>query len=137
MNKLRRLLVELLAPPLLAAVALVAASFKQETLADVLFGFFPLVVAAYLLGFIPSLLCTGSMELWFCSGLCVRFGFLSTLLLSACLGAGAGLLSAVLGTRLGCSEADYLYLLQLGAFIGLLTGFYVGRAQTPAAQPEH
>jgi hypothetical protein len=135
MSKNRRILVELLAPPLLAAVALVAASYKQETLAGILLGFVPLVMAAYVLGFIPSLLYTGAMELWFRSGLRVRFGLLCTVLLSACLGAGAGFLSAVLGAGLGFSEADRLHLLRLGAVVGLLIGFYVGREQTPTAQP--
>ena len=137
MSKHRRILVELLAPPLLAAVALVAVSYKQETLAGILLGFVPLVMAAYVLGFIPSLLYTGAMELWFRSGLRVRFGLLCTVLLSACLGAGAGFLSAVFGAGLGFSEADRLHLLRLGAVIGLLIGFYVGRVRTPTAQPEH
>ena len=131
MNNSRRILIELLAPPLLAAVALVATSYKQETLASILLGFVPLVAAAYALGFIPSVLYAGSMELWFRSGLRVRFGLLCTVLLSACLGAGAGFLSAVLGAGLGFSQADRLYLLQLGAVIGLLIGFYVARQQTP------
>jgi len=77
------------------------------------------------------------MELWFRAGLRGRLGLLGTVLLSACLGAGAGFLSAVLGTGLGFSASDRLYFLRLGTAIGLLIGFYVGREQTRTAQPEH
>ena len=137
MNKYQRILIEVTAPAPLAAVALLVGSYKQDTLSDILLGFFPLVCAAYALGFIPSLLYTGAMELWFHLGLRARCGLLCTGILSSLLGAGAGFLSAVLGSGAGFSESDRLYFLRIGAVIGLLIGFYVGRQQKPKAQPEH
>jgi hypothetical protein len=135
MSKYQRVLIEVLAPAPLALVALLVTSYKQDTLAGILLGFIPGVCAAYVLGFVPSLLYTGAMELWFHLGLRARCGFVCTGILSSLLGAGAGFLSAVLGTGLGFSETDRLFFLRLGALIGLLIGLYVGREQKPKAQP--
>lgn len=108
---------------------LVFKSWKSETLSTILLGFLPLLFFSYLLGTIPAVLYTIAMELWFQSGLRARCGFLCTIGLSTCLGAGAGFLSGALGFWAGFTKSDRLYLLLIGAFVGLLVGSYLGRKQ--------
>jgi hypothetical protein len=130
MTKYRRILLELLAPPFIATIALVVTSYPSETLFGILAGFLPLLMFAYLFGIIPAVLYTIGMEFWFQLGLRVRCGLLCTVGLSVCLGAGAGFLSATLATWFGVlTEAECLYFLRVGGLIGSLIGYYVGRKQ--------
>ena len=134
MSKNRRIFFELLAPPFLATIWLLITSSKSETISDAILGFVPLLFFAYMFGIIPAILYTGAMELWFRFGLRVRCGLLCTVGLSAFLGAVAGILSAGIGALLGfLRRPDCIHFSLIGAVIGLLIGFYVGRKQTAAA----
>ena len=135
MSKIWRILLELLAPPFLAAVwVTIFSSHESETLSDFLIGFPELVIFAYFFGLIPAAIYAVAMELWFHRGLRGRFGLLCTAAWSGFLGAVAGYFSAAIGSGLGfLIPSDCFYYLKVGAFIGLLIGFYVGRKQTSAA----
>jgi hypothetical protein len=134
MSKYRRILFEILAPPLLATIWLLITSSKSETISGVILGFLPLLFFAYIFGIIPALLYTVAMELWFQFGLRVRCGLLCTVGLSAFLGAGAGFLSAGIGALLGfLIWMDCIHFLWIGASVGLLIGLCVGWRQTTVA----
>ena len=136
MNKYRRMVIEALAPPFLATL-IMAATDRSDTFLMLLAGFLPLLLFAYAFGIIPSVLYALAMECWFHSGLRARCGLLCTVGLSGLLGAGAGWLSALLGMSLGFfTKPDDSSLARIGLFVGLLIGFYVGRRQTPGAQPD-
>ena len=134
MNKHQRILIEALAPSFLATVIL-AATDRSDTFWMILAGFVPLLGSAYFFGFIPSVVYTLAMEVWFQMGLRARCGLLCTLGFSAILGAGAGFLSALLASPLGFTSSDCFHFLRMGALIGFLIAFYVGRRQTSGAQP--
>lgn len=130
----KRILMELLAPPFLAAVWLAVASFKSETILSTLAGFLPLLFFACLFGLIPSLVYALAMEIWFRSRLRRRFGLFCTVGFSSFLGAGAGFLATAIGALLGflfLSDCPHFSL--VGAVIGLSVGFNVGRKQTSSA----
>jgi hypothetical protein len=135
MSKNRRILFELLAPPFLAAVwVIIFSSYESETLSVLVVGSLGLVMFSYMFGIIPAILYTVAMELWFQFGLRARCGLLCTVGLSAFLGAVAGYLSAGIGAWLGfLIPMDCRHFALIGAVIGLLIGFYVGRKQTSAA----
>jgi hypothetical protein len=131
MSKNRRIFFELLVPPFLATIWLLITSSKSETISDAILGFVPLLLFAYMFGIIPAILYTVAMELWFRFGLRVRCGLLCTVGLSAFLGAVAGFLSAGIGALLGfLIWPDCIHFLWIGAVVGLLVGFFVGRSQT-------
>jgi len=133
MSKNRRIFFEILAPPFLATIWLLINSSKSETISDAILGFVPLLLFAYMFGIIPSFLYTVAMELWFRLGLRVRCELLCTVGLSAFLGAMAGFLSGGIGALLGfLIRTDCIPFLWIGAVVGLLIGFLVGRRQTAA-----
>ena len=122
--------IEILAPPFLAVLWMCVASRNSQTISEILLGFGPALIFAYAFGIFPALLYTCAMEFWFESGLRARFGLLCTAGLSAFMGAAAGFLSAAIGTLVGfLLRPDCLYFLRVGAFVGLLIGFLVGRQQ--------
>jgi len=135
MSKNRRILFELLAPPFLAAVwVIVFSSHESETFSVLVVGSLGLVMFSYMFGIIPAILYTVAMELWFRFGLRARCGLICTIGLSAFLGAVAGFLSAGIGVLIGfLIPMDCGHFALIGAVIGLLVGFYVGRKQTSAA----
>jgi len=136
---------ELLLPPLLATALTVVASFSTWPFGDSLvesviaviafpIGCVGLLFFAYLFSAIPSLIYTLVMEVWFRAGLNARFGFCCTAGLSSLLGAGAGFLTANIGAWLGfLTSPDCGRLTILGAIVGLLSGFYIGKKQVSAA----
>jgi hypothetical protein len=135
MSTNRRILVELLAPPLLAVIWMAISS--SEPIFDILFGSFFMLPLAYLFSVVPSLIYTLVMEVWFRSGLGTRFGLFCTAGLSSLLGAGAGFLACVIGIGLGpLISYDRGHFALIGAAAGLLVGLYVGSKQTPAASLE-
>ena len=134
MSKNQRMIVEAFAPPFLATVCLVVMSFRQASLSDVFLGFLPSLLVTYTFGIFPAFLYMVAMELWFHFGWRTRCGLLCTLAFSAFMGAVAAFLSIALVTPLAGSGSDGFYLfMPIGAFIGLLIGFYVGRKETSAA----
>jgi len=135
MKNYKRIFIELLAPPFLAAVWVsIFSSHESETLSVILIGFPVLVMFAYFFGIVPAAIYAVAMELWFHRGFRGRFGLLCTAGWSGFLGAVAGYFSAAIGSGLGfLIPSDCFYYLKVGAFIGLLIGFYVGRKQTSAA----
>jgi len=136
MSTNQRIFVELSAPPFLAVMWMTAASLVNgsEPILLVLVAWFPMLIYAYVISFIPSLIYTLVMEVWFRSGLRTRFGLFCTAGLSSLLGAGAGFLAVTIGIRggplIGEDWRDYTL---IGAVVGLLVGLYVGRKQTSAA----
>ena len=139
MSKNRRILVEILAPPFLAAVWLTIFSSHEaeqftEILAEFFIGFPVMVMFAYIFGIIPAIIYAIAMELWFHWSLLGRFGLFCTAGWSGSLGALAGYFSAAIGSGLGfLIPLDCYYFMYRGAAIGLLVGFYVGRKQASVA----
>ena len=135
MKNPKRILVELLAPPLLAAVwVMIFSSHDSETLSDYLIGGPVLIMFSYVFGILPAGIYTFAMELWFRFGLRSRCGLICTVGLSSFLGAAAGFLSAGIGALLGfLIPMDCRHFALIGAVIGLLVGICVGWRQTTAA----
>jgi hypothetical protein len=134
MSKRPRILIEVLAPPFLAALVMLAAD-KSDSPLDIVLGFFPSLIFFYGFGVIPSLVYGLLMELWFRSRLSARCGLFGSILLSGVLGAGAGFSAAWLGVCSGVlTQIDISFLVRVGAIVGLLLGFYVGQKQASADQ---
>ena len=134
MSKYQRMIVEAFAAPFIATVCLVGMSFSQASVSDIFRAFLPSLLFTYAFGFFPTLLYMVAMELWFHFGCRSRFGLLCTVGFSALMGAVAAYLSfgiAALGGLL--ADSDGFRFLPIGAFTGLLIGFYVGRKETSAA----
>jgi len=134
MSRHARILTELFAPPFLAILVKAILACGKEPLLDILIGFIPMLKFAYVFGIIPAFLYTVAMELWFQLGLRARCGLLCTAGLSGLLGIGAGYLSAWFGIWPGfLTRPEAIHYAKLGAFVGLLIGFFVSRKQTAAA----
>ena len=128
------MIVEAFVPPFLATVCLVVISFRQESVSDIFLGFLPCLLFTYAFGIFPAFLYMVAMELWFHFGWRTRCGLLCTVGFSALLGAVAAYLAVAFATHIGLLVgSDGFYFLPIGAFIGLLIGFYVGRKETSAA----
>jgi hypothetical protein len=130
MSKYQRILVEFLAPPFLGAFIFTVTGNGSDTLLDRVVGFLPFVVMAYIFCFVPSLLYTLVMELWFWLGLRARCGLLCTVALSAFLGCGAGF---AIEYVIDFHQILSTILLWIGSLVGLLIGFYVSKQNTSAA----
>jgi len=125
----KRVIIEVLAPPLLAAVLLLIRD-TSSPFSDKLLGFIPLLLFTYGFGIVPSFIYMVAMEFWFRSGLHARYGLFSTVGLSAVLGTGAGFLSFLFAEWTGfLTQPDSFWLVWMGALVGLLIGFYVGKKQ--------
>jgi hypothetical protein len=123
MSRHQRIIIELLAPPLLGAFTFTVTGCGADSITARILGFVPFVVLAYAFAIVPSFLCMLVMEAWYGLGFRARCGLICTVGLSALLGCGAGLALEYLldGSILA------RVLLWIGAFVGLLVGFYVGR----------
>jgi len=130
MKKDKRILIEALSPPFLGAFILTFSGCGSDTWPDRFLFFIPFLLAAYAFCIIPSLIYTVAMELWFWLGLRTRFGLLCTVIFSAALGCGAGL---AIEFVIDFHQILSTVLLWIGALVGLLIGFYVGRQKIPAA----
>jgi hypothetical protein len=127
MSKNRRILFEALAPPFLGAFIFMVTGSGSDTLADRVFYFLPFVLMAYAFCIIPSFLYMLVMELWFWLGLRARCGLLCTVLLSAFLGCGAGLVIEYVIDFHQILSTNFLW---IGSLVGLLIGFYVSKQKT-------
>jgi hypothetical protein len=133
MSKRRRILVELIAPPFLAAM-ISAAGDKSSEWYMIIAGFLPLLFFFYLLGTIPSVIYALVMEMWFYAHLRERCGVICTVAVSGLLGCVAGLGGAWSGIWFGfLTRPDDVSLARIGAVVGLLVGFYVADKHTIAA----
>ena len=128
MKKYQRILIETLAPPFLGAFIFMATGSGSDTLSDRVFYFLPFLLVAYIFCIIPSLIYTAAMELWFWLELRARCGLLCTAVFSAALGCGAGL-----AIEFVIDFHQISLFLWIGALVGLMVGFYVGRPKTSAA----
>ncbi len=134
MTKNQRMMVEALAPPFLATVCLSVISLRQESISDVFPQFLPCLLLIYAFGIFPAFFYMVAMELWFHFGWRTRCGSLGTVGFSGLLGTVAAYLSVASLTHLGfLVGSEGFYFLPIGAFVGLLIGFYVGRKDTSAA----
>jgi hypothetical protein len=126
----QRILTELLTPPLLAAflvvIFLTISGQNGDGVLKTIIYFPGFVCVAYWFGLIPSLLYTIVMEFWSRKGLHARCGLLCTVGLSSLLGTGAALLLHLVVQDYGFGIRIFL---PLGASVGCLTGYYVGRKQ--------
>jgi hypothetical protein len=133
MSKYRRIFIEVLAPPFLAAM-IAAAGDKSSEWYMIIAGFIPLLFFFYLLGIIPSVIYALGMELWFFAHLRERCGLICTVAVSGLLGFVAGLGGAWSGIWFGfLTRPDDVSLARLGIVVGLLVGFYVADKHTIAA----
>jgi len=113
--------VEILAPPPLAVLLILATGATSDRLSSVLLGFPYILLAAYAYGMLPSILYAVAMEFWFENRLHARCGALATVALSALLGAVAGfVIQSVL-----VQELTLTYFLPIGALVGLIIGIYI------------
>jgi hypothetical protein len=118
-------------PPLAAFLIVVTGCNTSDGFYDILRGFLPFVLAAYSFGILPSILYVCAMEFWFQKGLHARCGLLCTVGLSSLLGIGAGFLIQLVIIQ----GLEITYFLSIGALVGAMIGFYVGRHQP--ASPSH
>jgi hypothetical protein len=121
--------VELVAPPLIASVLLILAHPKSSGIGDILLGFPALLAAAYGLGVLPCLAYAAAMECWFAAGMRQRCGFLCTVVASCLLGMGAGYVVQLLIPGGGLS------LWPLAALDGLLVGSYLAYRYHAGGRP--
>ena len=122
------MLIEILAPPLLAALV-ISVNKPGEDILDILLGFPVFVLAAYMYGVPPSVAYAVLMEFWFGMGLHERCGRICTVGLSSMLGMGAGYLIQLIIPGGG------MPLFPVGGLIGLLIGTYlVCRGQPVGSQ---
>jgi hypothetical protein len=138
MKKQNRIIMELFAPPFLAALSVIIfSSHDSQTLYDWLVGGPVIIIFAYVFGIVPAGIYTFAMELWFGFGFRARCGLLCTIIFSALLGAGAGFLSAGIGVLLRfLISLDCERFSITGAVIGLLVGFCVSWKQPLPAKNE-
>jgi len=130
MNKYQRILIEMLAPPFLGAFIFMVTGNGSDPFLDRVFYFLPFLQVAYTFCIIPSVVYMSVMELWFWLGLRARCGLLCTVIFSAILGCGAGL---VIEYVIDFQQILSTVLLWIGALVGILIGFYVSRQKTSAA----
>src|SRR5665213_1974693 len=121
MNRTRRVLVELLAPPL-GATIIVASISRGDTLTSRILGFPALLIFAYIFGIVPSAIYTAVMELWFEKGYYRRFGLSITVALSGVLGLADRYGVEMLSQQITKSSL-FTYLLPVGSNVGVLLGF--------------
>lgn len=133
MSKNQRMIVEALAPPFLVTVCIVVLSIRQEGFSHIIEGFLSCLLLTYVFGIFPAFLYMVAMELWFHFGWRTRCGLLCTIGYSTLLGTVAAYLSVTILTLLGLFVGyEVFFFLPVGAFIGLLIGFYVGRKEISA-----
>ena len=133
MSKTRRILIELLAPPFLAAIITIAGDKASEWYM-IIAGFVPLLFFFYIFGIVPSAIYAFAMELWFSARLRERCGLICTSAVSGIFGCAAGFAGAWSGIWLGfLTRPDDLSFARLGLVVGLLVGFYVSHKQISAA----
>jgi len=123
MNRSKRLLHEIMIPPLLGAVIVACSGLTPDDALHTIFGFPAFLLFAYGYGIIPSLVYAGAMEVWFRKGFHDKLGLASTMVFSGLLGVIAGF-----GIQLLVQGVGVTYLLFVGLAVGLMVGFYVGRA---------
>src|ERR1035437_10206068 len=116
MSRVRRIVVEVAVPPVLAAVLVVLIHPMPYRIEQILLGFPALVFAAYGFAFLPCLAYTAAMELWFLKGMHERCGSICTAGVSSLLGLAAGYLIQLLIPGGGMT------LLPIGALDGLVVG---------------
>jgi len=135
MSTHRRILIEWLGPPFLAAflttIFITTTGRTGDSISDTVVRFPAFVCVAYMLGIVPSLLYMLAMEVWFRKGLHARYGMLCTVCLSSLLGTGAAF---VIQLVLQAITMGMSFLPSIGAFVGCLIGLYVGRQQPANSQ---
>lgn len=123
MTRSRRLLIEILIPPLLGAIIVACSGRTADNAWHIIFGFPAFLMFAYAFGIVPSAIYAAAMEFWFKKGCHYRYGLVSTVVFSALLGLGAGF-----GIQFLIQGVGITYFLFVGLVVGLIVGFYVGRA---------
>jgi hypothetical protein len=130
MSKNRRRVVEVVAPPFVAAMIMVPGDRASEWYM-LIAGFFPFMLFAYSFGIIPSVIYALAMELWFHARLHERCGLVCTIGVSGLLGLGAGLAAGWSAIWMGIlTSPDDFNFAAIGTVVGLLLGFYVGEKYT-------
>src|ERR1039457_1285994 len=129
MNKYKRIFIEVLAPPFLGAFIVVFTDPGGYSFMDRIKAFPQFLYGTYIFAIMPSCVYALAMELWFWFGLRARLGLLCTVAFSALLGCGAGAFIQHI------TDGDVQVVL-LGALVGLVIGFVVGRRQPPNKSPE-
>jgi hypothetical protein len=116
MSRIHRILVEVLAPPLLASALVLATGHNSYGVGEILIGIPVFVFAAYAFAILPCVGYALLMEFWFAKGLASRCGLVCTATMSAAFGAVSGLLIHLL------IPGGAMNLVPIGALDGLVVG---------------
>lgn len=126
MTRTHRILVEILVPVPLGAMAIAIMSRHSESLVETAKAIPIFLLVAYGLGIFPSLIYTLIMEIWFHKKLNERFGLAWTVCLSSLSGFIAGLSICALSTKLTQpTTLDYLRFSGIGFVVGIVLGYCV------------
>jgi len=133
MKRMRRILVEVLLPPLLGgaifSVHMVTSRRDLQSVSEI-----PLLIGfAYLYAFIPSVVYSVLMEVGFSAGLSARSW--KAVLLSLVLGGFAGLSIILVTNRVAFRFIDSLPLVAIGVAVGFVVGVIIRSSSRPNEKP--
>lgn len=136
MTRQRRLLIEILLPAPLGAIALTISNYSTQSFAEEVKAFPIFLAVVYAFALIPSLLYALTMELWFGGNFHRRLGVVVTTIVSLLAGllAGGCIYLISLNYTKG-SSVDMLRLAVIGAVVGIILGGYLAYRTRDKARP--